>query len=203
MRAVTKLKKKKICMFLWISMCGWRACEGTHQYGWADNVYLLWWSHLLLWLSADCHHGASYLQGRDKGWLMAVLSVSCFLSIFLVLPFPPLLFHSLCPQRTWMTCGWRVWRGWLHPAVSSARDAAPISLNHRPKLHSTSALGVPGKCFHLLLSGPLNISRVDQFSWEFKGVVWHFFQKKHKTHLLSSQDSNWLIDTTFIAVCFA
>lgn len=79
---------------------------------------------------------------------------SCFLFLgFLPLSLLVYLWPLPPPQRTWTTYGWRVWRAWLHLAVSSARGAAPIRLNHRPKLHSTSALGVPGKCFLFLLTG--------------------------------------------------
>lgn len=70
---------------------------------------------------------------------------------FLVSPTSPCTPPS--HQRTWMTCGWRASQAWLHPAISSARGAAPISLSHKPKLHSTSARGVPGKCFHCLFFG--------------------------------------------------
>lgn len=145
------------CTFLWIHAYG--VCVKQHSSRAKPSVYLLWCACFLVWLLADCHHRGSLVEGDTRVWLITVLSVSCFHSIFLA--FLSLLLSlcvllPLCSQRTWMTCGWRVWQGWFYPAVSSAKDAAPISLNHRPKLHSTSALGVPGKCFYLLSSGTVD-----------------------------------------------
>lgn len=99
------------------------------------------------WPKAHCHHRASYWQKAGQSMIN-----DCRVSLLFSLPLFSVSFSFPCPQRTWMTWEWRVWPAWLHPAVNSARDAAPISLNHRPKSHSTSARGVPGKCVHLLLS---------------------------------------------------
>ena len=146
----------KIC----VSFCGCMrvcVCEGAQQPCSAESVY----SDVL-----TCFFGSKQTvitghhadKGETKVWLMSVLSLSLYSFPSPLFPSSvssPYLFGPLPSQRTWMTCGWRAWQAWLHPAVSLARDAAPIILNRRPKLPSTSALGVPGKCFYLLLSGAL------------------------------------------------
>lgn len=68
------------CTFLWIHAYG--VCVKKHSSRAKPSVYLLWCACLLVWLLADCHHRGSSVEGDNEVWLITVLSVSCFHSIF-------------------------------------------------------------------------------------------------------------------------